>query len=258
MAEWSFERNESPTIPEGPHRVRITKAEKTVSKQNNPMLKLQLQVSGYNQPIFHYITFMENNKELTNKLLTQFFDSFPGIPEGEFDTSKWAGADGAAMIKHDSYNGLPSPKVSWFIHRSRQTNLPDFVDTKVPNQYASQKQSEESSNETKSEHVPEQTSTGDTETEHPSTSDAKTEQSCGVQVILLPNGQLQLPNGEIVRISVQDQPVQPQHTNDQNMASFGPNESWNEKRPSLAEQSAAMPDTEFEQKLDAFMKGIIS
>ena len=224
MSEWNFQRNEAPSFEEGPHRVRITLAEKTTSKQGNPMLKLQLQVSGNNTPVFHYITFMENNRELTNKLLTQFFDSFQSIPEGEFDTSKWVGAEGAAMIKSDVYNGLPVPRIGWFIHGSRQASLPEFVDTKTPNQFSQPKSVE--NHETTNPQVPQQ-----------QPQQQPQQNTEGVQVTLLPNGQIRLPNGEIMQI------------NTTNVEEFGPNQSWNNQNKGEAEHE------EFMQQLSKFMRG---
>ena len=59
---WNFQREDSSgfstKVPEGKHRVRIKDASKAVSKQGNDMLVLQFEVSGYNETIFHYITFM--------------------------------------------------------------------------------------------------------------------------------------------------------------------------------------------------------
>lgn len=228
MSEWNFQRDETPSFEEGPHRVRITLAEKTTSKQGNPMLKLQLQVSGNNTPVFHYITFMENNRALTNRLLTQFFDSFQSIPEGEFDTSKWVGAEGAAMIKSDMYNGMPVPRVGWFIHGSRQTGLPEFVDTKAPNKF-SQSKSTENNEATESQAPQQQTET--TEQQQPKQNEE------GVQVTLLPNGQIRLPNGEIMQI------------NTTNVEEFGPNQSWNNQNKGEAEHE------EFMQQLSKFMRG---
>ena len=125
---WNFTREESKgfdtKIPEGKHRVRIKSAEKAVSKTGNDMLVIQLEVSGHTGLVFHHITFMADRPEITNRMLTQLYDSFKDIPEGEFDTSKWIGKVGAAYIKHEEYNGNINAKISYFIATDKQGDLP--------------------------------------------------------------------------------------------------------------------------------------
>ena len=124
---WDFKREESSgfssRIPEGKHRIRIKSAEKAVSKSGNDMLVLQFDVSGYNETLYHYITFMKDKPEITNRMLTQFFDSFKDIPEGEFDMSKWIGKVGACTVKHEEYNDNTKSKIGYFIHADKQSDL---------------------------------------------------------------------------------------------------------------------------------------
>ena len=124
---WEYKREESSefqVIPEGEYRIRIKSADKAVSKSGNDMLKLTFEVSGYNSLLFHYIVFMADRPEITNRMLTQFFDSFKDIPEGEFDTNKWIGKVGAAKVKHEEYNGNKSAKIHYFINANKQGSLP--------------------------------------------------------------------------------------------------------------------------------------
>lgn len=125
---WQFKREESSNfttnVPEGNHRIRVKSAEKAVSKSGNDMLVLQFDVSGYNATLYHYITFMADKPEITNRMLTQFFDSFKDIPEGEFDTSKWIGKVGACRVKHEEYNGNTNAKISYFLKPDKQADLP--------------------------------------------------------------------------------------------------------------------------------------
>lgn len=125
---WEYKREESSNefqvIPEGEYRIRIKSADKAVSKSGNDMLKLTFEVSGYNSLLFHYIVFMADRPEITNRMLTQFFDSFKDIPEGEFDTSKWIGKVGACKVKHEEYNGKQSAKIHYFINANKQGSLP--------------------------------------------------------------------------------------------------------------------------------------
>lgn len=127
---WNFKREESSgfntNIPEGKHRIRIKSADKAVSKNGNDMLALQFDVSGYNTTLYHYIVFMNDRPEITNRMLTQFFDSFKDIQEGDFDTSHWIGCVGACTVKHEEYNGNINAKVGYFIHKDKQGDLPNW------------------------------------------------------------------------------------------------------------------------------------
>lgn len=125
---WEYSREENKgfdsRIPEGKHRIRIKAAEKAVSSSGNDMLTLQFDVSGYNETVYHYITFMKDNPSMTNRMLTQFFDAFKDIQDGELDTQKWIGKVGACTIKHEEYNGNTKSKVGYFIHADKQGGLP--------------------------------------------------------------------------------------------------------------------------------------
>ena len=82
--EWQFKREERQfdEIPEGTYRVRIASAEKAVSKTSgNDMLVIKLDVSGQKSHIWRYISFLPDKPEVTNRMLTELFDSF-GIEEG--------------------------------------------------------------------------------------------------------------------------------------------------------------------------------
>lgn len=130
---WNYKREESSgfnsNIPEGNHRIRIKSAEKAQSKNSgNDMLTLQFDVSGYNETLYHYIVFLKDKPEITNRMLTQFFDSFKDIPDGEFNTQKWIGKVGACKVKHDEYNGNTKSKVHYFIAADKQADLPGWVE----------------------------------------------------------------------------------------------------------------------------------
>lgn len=117
MMNWNYHREESENIqvPEGPHRIKITSAKVAKSKAGNDMLALQFDVSGINAKLYHYITFLPDNPSLTNKLLTQFFDSFREIPCGDFDFSKWIGKMGACMISKER-NDPTRTRLYYFIN----------------------------------------------------------------------------------------------------------------------------------------------
>lgn len=133
---WNYTREESNSfvtkIPEGAHRIRIKVADKTVSSTGNDMLTLKFEVSGYKGLIYHHIVFLKDKPEITNRNLTQFFDSFKDVPippaGEEFKLNEWIGKVGAAQIKHEEYNGNVNPKVNYFIHSDKQSNLPAWVE----------------------------------------------------------------------------------------------------------------------------------
>ena len=130
--EWNYQREESAKkiVPEGKYRIRIKSAEKAISKSGNEMLALVFDISGYNQPLFHYITFMSDHPEITNRKLTALFDSFKDIKEGDCNTANWIGKTGACMIKHEDYNGEKTIRMHYFLKAAEQTDLPAWVEPK--------------------------------------------------------------------------------------------------------------------------------
>ena len=127
---WEFKREETqfPVLPEGNYRIRIKSADKAMSKNGNDMLVLQLEVSGSSKILYHYIVFMNDRPEITNRMLTQFFDSFKDIPEGDFNMANWIGKVGACHIKHEEYQGQTRERISYFIHAGKQGDLPPWVE----------------------------------------------------------------------------------------------------------------------------------
>lgn len=125
---WQFKREERhfDPIPEGKYRIRVRSAEKAVSKSGNDMLVLQFDVSGQTSILYHYIVFLDDKPQITNRMLTQFFDSFKDIPEGDFNMKSWIGKVGACTIKHEEYNGNMTAKLGYFIEADKQNDLPPW------------------------------------------------------------------------------------------------------------------------------------
>lgn len=119
---WQFKREEQKfeEIPEGKHRVAIESAEMAVSSNGNDMLVIKMRVSGSSSHLWNYITFLDDRPEITNRMLTQFFDSF-GIDDGDFNLAGYVGKTGACMVKHDDQDRA---KVSYFIAKNKQGDLP--------------------------------------------------------------------------------------------------------------------------------------
>lgn len=128
--DWNYEETkrdfESEVIPNGDYRMIIRGAEKAMSKNTvNPkkMIKLKLGVSGYAKSIYHYIVFLPDNREVTNRNLTNFFRSF-GIEGGNFNLDSYLGKEGAGRIEIDS-NGYE--KVKYFLEGNMKDRLPAFA-----------------------------------------------------------------------------------------------------------------------------------
>lgn len=127
---WAYQREESDRtftpIPEGDYRIRVRSADKATSKNGRDMLALQFDVSGSNQILYHYIVFLDDHPEITNRMLTQFFDSFDGISEGDFNMRNWIGKVGACKVKHEEYNGNTNAKIHYFLSGKRKEALPPW------------------------------------------------------------------------------------------------------------------------------------
>jgi len=129
---WSYKREEQTfeQVPEGKYRIRIKSAEKAVSKSSgNDMLALQFEVSGMPNILYHYIPFLDDKPEITNRNLTQFFDSFSGIEEGDFDMRHWIGKVGACKVSVDK-NDPDRTRISYFIKADKQDDLPPWKNSK--------------------------------------------------------------------------------------------------------------------------------
>ena len=131
IKDWAYERVEQEFKPlqVGKYRLRIKNAEKAVSNNSgNDMLIITFEVSGSNQTLIHYIPFLSDRPQITNRMLTAFFDSF-GI-DGNFNLSSWIGKCGGCQTKMETYNGEDRAKIAYFLNKKQQENLPawDYVD----------------------------------------------------------------------------------------------------------------------------------
>ena len=125
---WNYQREETSfaPLPEGKYRIRIKSVEKALSQKGNDMLVFRFEVSGSNKILFYYLVFMNDKPEITNGKLTQFFDSFKDIEDGDFNIMNWVGKVGACMIKHEDYQGEPRERISYFIKADKQDALPPW------------------------------------------------------------------------------------------------------------------------------------
>ena len=123
---WKFERVEQKfdDIPVGQYRLRIKEVEKQVSQAGRDMLKLTFDVSGQARKLYHYIVFLDDRPEITNRNLTQLFDSF-GIEDSNFNLNSWVGKVGGCTVKHDEDERA---KVQYFLNKKQQEKLPPWQD----------------------------------------------------------------------------------------------------------------------------------
>lgn len=126
---WNYTRDESGGKPKtGKQRCVIVDVEEAVSKSSQrPMIVITVQPSGSKARVKNYIV----QNEHFNKNMTQFFDAFPGIREGDFNFLTWVGAMGAADFGEDENGYL---KVKWWLDPVRAENLPEWEGEKPEQQ----------------------------------------------------------------------------------------------------------------------------
>ena len=130
--ERDFKINENTLIPEGDHRVVVSRVTVKTYSSGNEGFEIMLDVSGYSGKLWHRIIMDPHNPEKTNHNLGKFFESF-GITDYDLNNYEdWVGKDGAVRVKHDVYNGSVSAKVLFCITRAYQDKLPAWRGAMAP------------------------------------------------------------------------------------------------------------------------------
>lgn len=114
---WEYKREESTRIEAGDHRVEIVEVQEAISSKGNAMIVVTVKPNGSNITIKHYIV----KNEYFDRNMTQFFDAFPQIKEGDFNFLSWVGCVGAARLKNDEQGFL---KIAWFLSARQAEKLP--------------------------------------------------------------------------------------------------------------------------------------
>lgn len=130
MTDWNYQREEREESAKVTGRLRcvITDVEETESKTSGlPMIVVSVRPSGTRFAVKSYIV----KNEHFNRNMTQFFDAFPEIGDGNFSFLEWIGAMGAAMFDLDEMGYL---KVKYWISADRQSLLPEFEGEKPEKQ----------------------------------------------------------------------------------------------------------------------------
>ena len=113
------ERDESAKVT-GRLRCVIVDVEETESKTSGlPMIIVSVRPSG---TVFKVKSYIVKNEHF-NRNMTQFFDAFPEIGDGNFSFVEWVGALGAAMFDLDERGYV---RVKYFIDAVRAEDLPPF------------------------------------------------------------------------------------------------------------------------------------
>ena len=129
MINWTynakdFKINENTLIPEGDHRVKVSRVTIKTYSTGNEGFEIMLDVSGHAGKLWHRIIIDPTNPERTNHHLGKFFESF-GITDYDLSCyDEWVGKDGAVRVKHDTYGDSVSAKVIFCITRAYQAKLP--------------------------------------------------------------------------------------------------------------------------------------
>lgn len=131
MSDWSDykrEEREPESKVTGKQRCVITAVEESVSKSSGkPMIIVTVRPSGCRFTVRQYIV----KNEYFNRNMTQFFDAFPEIGDGNFNFIEWPGCEGAAMFDLDDKGYM---KVKYFIDPVRAASLPPFEGEKPERQ----------------------------------------------------------------------------------------------------------------------------
>ena len=145
--DWNYKReeNERHSAVVGKHRVVITEAYETVTGENSkkpgtPMIVVKLRPSGRR----FSVTYRIQKNDWFNSKMTEFFDSFPEIPEGNFNFIEWVGCEGAAFFKEDS-SGYTV--VNYLIDPVKAADLPPFEGEKPERQKVTSLAEDEDSDE---------------------------------------------------------------------------------------------------------------
>ncbi len=121
------EREESAKVT-GRLRCVIVDVEETESKTSGlPMIIVSVRPSG---TVFKVKSYIVKNEHF-NRNMTQFFDAFPEIPDGNFNFIEWFGCEGAAMFDLDDRGYM---KVKYWIDAGRAEILPPFEGEKPEKQ----------------------------------------------------------------------------------------------------------------------------
>lgn len=120
-------------IPIGDHRCRIKAVEETTTKTPpaRDMIVLELEISGYEKTLKHFVVLDPSEPQKTNQKLGEIFTGF-GIPHGNMNTASWVGAAGGCRVRHESYTGndgktYQGARIAYILQPDKVAALPAWV-----------------------------------------------------------------------------------------------------------------------------------
>ena len=127
--DFKINENTNALIPEGDHRVVVSRVTVKTYSSGNEGFEIMLDVSGHPGKLWHRIIMDPTNPEKTNHHLGKFFESFDITDYDLNNYETWVGKDGAVRVKHDSYGGSVTAKVIFCITRAYQAKLPAWQES---------------------------------------------------------------------------------------------------------------------------------
>ena len=110
-------------VPEGKHRTRVASREARVSQNGNEYIAYKFDVSGQNSKIFYNLTFLKNNKQMTNQKINDFCKSF-GLPPSMESLMNCVGSVGGVQVRHKDEKA----EVHYFLNKEQQEKLDPWVE----------------------------------------------------------------------------------------------------------------------------------
>lgn len=126
MSNWADYKREEPTRgKEGVQRCVVVSAEEGVTKDGVPKIMIKVKQSDTGIVCTKHVV----KGDWFNKTMTEFFDAFPEIEDGDFNFVTWVGAEGAASFKINNNGYL---EIGFFISPNdrRVKDLPPFKGSK--------------------------------------------------------------------------------------------------------------------------------
>lgn len=130
MPTWAYDasqysKEDFALIPEGEYRVKIVESSSKQSSTLKDMIVLKLKVEGQPGHIFYNLVLDPWNRGMTNQNLGRIYDSFrlPEPPDDDIPYWSWAGAYGAAKVRHKEYRGKLRAEIESFLTQEKQAEL---------------------------------------------------------------------------------------------------------------------------------------
>lgn len=113
-------------IPEGEHRVRISKVDVERFSKGRKCFEITLEVSGHHGKLWHHIWYDPKKTEECGKTFYPFFYSF-GLNDHDLSHYKsWIGASGAVRVKYERRGYDFEAKYIRFIYGKQRDKLPEW------------------------------------------------------------------------------------------------------------------------------------